>query len=87
MDLFTPWRSKTHSCPKILIHFNFDTPVLGSTLSGLVVSDRFGFSKSLTRYSAAIHTLLHNIILNRHPSPIRQLQIVSLGPNVIRVAR
>jgi hypothetical protein len=71
--------------PEILINFNFDPAVLRSTCRGLVICDRSGFSKSLTRDSAALYTLLHNIIPNRHPTPIGKLQIVGLGPNVIRV--
>ena len=53
-----------------LINFDFDPAVLGSTLSGRVGSDRFGFAKSLTRDPAALHTLLHYVVPHRHPTPI-----------------
>ena len=55
----------------LLINFDFDSAVLGTTFRSLVVSDRFGFAESLTGNPAAVHTLLHYIIPNRHPTPIR----------------
>src|SRR4029434_1945515 len=73
--------------PEILINLNLDSTVLRSTLGSLVISDRFGFAKPLTRDAAAFHTLLRYIIPNRHPTPIRQLQIVGLGPDVVRETR
>jgi hypothetical protein len=73
--------------PEGLINFNLDSAVLGSTFRGLVISDRFGFAKSLTGNPAALHTFLHNIIPNRHPPPIRKLQIVGLRPDVVRETR
>ena len=73
--------------PGILIDLNFDPAVLGTALCSLVVSDRFGFAESLTRDPAAFHTLLRYIIPNRHPTPIRQLQIVGFRPDAVRVTR
>src|SRR4029434_777211 len=73
--------------PEILINLNLDSTVLRSTLSGRIRSDRFGFAESLTRDSAAFHTLLHYIVPNRRPTPIRQLQIVSLRPDAVRETR
>jgi hypothetical protein len=64
------WRSRP-VCPEILIDFNFDSSVLGATFCGLVVCDRFSFAESLPGDPAALHSLLHHIIPNRHPAPIR----------------
>src|SRR6516164_9558747 len=80
-----PWRSKTDFCPEILIDLNLDPPIFCTTFGGLVVSDRFGFAESLTRYPTAIHALLHHIVLNRHPTPVRQPHIIGLGPDAVRV--
>ena len=55
----------------VLIDFDFDPAVLGSTLCSLVVSDRFRFAEPLTGDPAAVHTLLHYVVPNRHPTPIR----------------
>src|SRR5262249_42669152 len=65
------WRFQAGVGPAILIYLNLDSAVLGSSFCGRVRSDRFGFSKPLTRDPAALHTLLHYVIPNRHPTPIR----------------
>jgi hypothetical protein len=56
---------------KGLINFNLDSTVLGATRCGLVIRDRFGFAESLARDPTALHTLLHHVIPNRHPTPVR----------------
>jgi hypothetical protein len=47
-DCRAPVALETELFPEILIHFDLDSPVLGSTLCGLVVGNRFGLAESLT---------------------------------------
>ena len=57
--------------PGILVDFDFDSTIFGSTFGGRVRSNRFGLAESLTRDPAALHSLLHYVIPHRHPTPIR----------------
>jgi hypothetical protein len=55
---------------EILINFNLNSAILRTARCSLVVSDRFGFPESLTRYPTAIHTFLHHVVPHRHPTPV-----------------
>ena len=49
LDLRRACGAPIRNCLEILINLNLDSTILRSTLGSLVISDRFGFAKPLTR--------------------------------------
>ena len=72
--------------PSHSLDFDFYASILRSPFPGLVVSDRFAFTKPLSGNSTAVDALLYDVVFNRIHPPLGQCLVVGFRADAIGVA-